>query len=134
MARTSLKRINQGAAGGAILCLLLGMGNIIFAGRKLDAHKALIEKATAELRKKENQPEGKSFTALKQPGSFLPAVNLDKEARYIERVRQRMKFYEIVMLGGKILLGASGILTLMAVLFFRKKLPKQHAPPADPLH
>lgn len=122
MTRTSPKRKNQAAAGAAILCLLLGVGNMIFAQRALERHGTLLQKAKVELEQRETQQKGKSLSALKQPGRFLPDLNLDKQARYISRVQKRIQFYEFVLFGGKILLGASGVLALVALLFLRKEL------------
>ncbi len=122
MTRKSPKRRNQAAAGAAILCVLLGAGNLIFAGRAMESLNNVLEKAKVELQQKESQQKtkGSSLKALKQPGRFLPDLNVEKQARYITRLQKRIEFYEFVRFGGRIFLGASGVLALMAVLFFWK--------------
>ena len=115
MVRKSAKRITQAFIGTAIVCFLIGIGNIIFGRIKWSDYRDIMIQATAEM-----NPERQPVHSLwKRSSPFLPGPNMDKQARYIARIQQRLEFYEFVMLGGKFFLAFSFVI-LLAALLFRK--------------
>ena len=118
MVRKTAKRITQMCVGTAIVCFLIGTGNIIFGARKWAEYKGILEGAMVEMNQKSAAGDRQH---PRKSAAFLPGPNLDKQAQYVVRIQQRMAFYEIVMNGGKFLLGVAAVLALGALLLRRRR-------------
>lgn len=92
--------------GLALICLGLGVGNIFFGQFKYSQYQTLLSEATAELARPE------SGISLPLMG---PALNIDKQTQHITRLKVRMDFYSLVILGGQCLV-AIGAMALAACL------------------
>ena len=112
LSRTA-KRLTQALFSSAIVFLLLGIGNMIFASSKLSNYRDLLQKARQEPVSMEAERKQDSLAALKQPSRFLPGPNNDKQAQHINRLSMRIHYYELVMAGAKIFLAASALLVLL---------------------
>lgn len=95
----------------AVICLAIGLGNYLVGQSKYAEYQKLLSEAQSELARPE-RPLPSPF-----PG---PTVNIDKETRYILRLRDRLDFYGFVMRGGQYLL-AVGLLALAAGLLMGSK-------------
>lgn len=108
------KRVIGSLVGGSILLLLLGTGNIIFANLKLSNYQVIFERVTDDLEKEGVSNPVRTLRDAEMGVNVSP--NREKLSQHIERLRQRMQFYQFVSLGGKSLLGLSAILLLAAIL------------------
>ena len=89
--------------GAAILFSVLGLGNIIFGNSKLDHYSALLSNATTELATSEVQSGS---------GLSLTALNVDRQTLFVKRLRTRVGFYSLVVLGGQCFIAVAGVCLL----------------------
>jgi hypothetical protein len=92
--------------GVALICILLGAGNILFGQLKANQYSTLLSEARAELARPE------STLSLPLLG---PTMNIDKQTQHITRLEIRVDFYNFVVLGGQCLV-ALGFISLAACL------------------
>ena len=120
-ARPAKSRGTRTIIGVALVCLFLGAGNILFAQFKYQQYSTLLSEANAELARPES---GLSLPLMGSP------LNIDKQTQHITRLRVRLDFYSLVILGGQILL-ALGAMTLAACLLMgrRGEAPNAAPPP-----
>ncbi|MBN8548883.1 MAG: hypothetical protein J0M12_06175 [Deltaproteobacteria bacterium] len=104
-------RTLQTLLGVALVCVALGIGNIIFAQFKYNQYSDLLSEANAELARPE------SAVSLPLMGSPL---NIDKQTQHITRLKVRMDFYSLVILGGQTLVALGGIGLAACLLIGRK--------------
>lgn len=88
---------------GAIIFIVLGLGNIIFGNSKLDHYTALLSAATSELATSEVQSGS---------GATLRALNVDRQTLFVKRLKTRVGFYSLVVLGGQCFIAIAGICLL----------------------
>ena len=89
-----------------MLLSLLGSGNIIFGNDKASEYQALLFRGTAALA---------SPTDVAPRGTLSESA-LDRQAAYLDKVRARLEFYNLVVLTGKGLLALAGLLLLAMLL------------------
>lgn len=91
--------------GIAIMFLLMGFGNMIYANLKYNEYSALLQKARSELRTHSRE-------RVRDLPVYVPAMNLDEQSKYINKLKARINFYEFVVMGGKCFITLAGVLLL----------------------
>jgi hypothetical protein len=101
----SVPRSIRTQLGIAVMFIIMGFGNVIFANLRYNEYSSLLEKARSELR-------DHSHERVRDLPVFVPAMNLDEQSKYINKLKARLNFYEFVIMGGKYILSLAGILLL----------------------
>jgi len=92
----------------------LGIGNIFYGQQRYTEYEAILSKANAEL----TSPEKKLRVSI-----LTPTVNVDKHSQYIEKLRSRIDFYHLVVIGGACFLVLAALFLLLAYLNAREGPP-----------
>lgn len=120
--RSLKNRRMRSLLGVALVSILLGIGNLLFGQFKYAQYSILLSEATAELA----SPESSASLPL-----LGPALNIDKQTQHINRLKGRLDFYSIVILGGQIFIAIGSICLLGGFLARRRADPstEETAPP-----
>jgi hypothetical protein len=89
--------------GVAILCFLLGTGNITYGYHRKKEYKALL----VEARQSKNENNNVILPFVGKD------VNVQLHDEHIKRIKSRLDYYNFVNLGGKVFLACSGMLLLL---------------------
>ena len=96
--------------GTSLLLGALGLGNALLGQYKANQYIRLLSKAERELAR------GTPQKSLPLP---LSGLNIDTETQYINRLKARVDFYRVVLIGGKCFLAVSGMLLAATLLLLR---------------
>ena len=95
------------ALGVAALCILLGVGNILYGDSKLRQYSQTVSDSAHQL---------STHDIATAAAPYANSGNPDAESQYLVRVKARLGFYELVVLGGKCFLALGGVLLLASLV------------------
>ena len=102
---------------GAILLTVVGLGNLVFGQARLTHYETALLKADSEL-------SNATAELPQQPTELSPhnpiptSLNIERQNRLIDRLKARVDFYTLVVLGGRCMLAAAGV-CLLGILLHR---------------
>lgn len=109
--RTRLWRIQRRRVGTQIgvaaILLILGIGNLVMGHQRLLHYQTALSDAQTRLARPESN---------RRPSLWIPPVNIDQQTRHILRVRSKLRFYQLVIGGGRILTAAGALLLGWALI------------------
>lgn len=105
------RRTTSTRLGAAIVFIALGLGNMYYGQQRYSEYNTLLSKPNTEL----TSPEKKM-----RPPLLAPTANVDKHSQWIEKVKSRIDFYQLVAGGGVCFLALGGVFLVLAYLSGRR--------------
>ena len=98
------------------MLLALGIGNLAFGNYK---HNQYVQILTSTLDSQTTENFNSAYTSSSSPPFLDTEVNFSQQYHYIARLRSRLHFYQLVIIGGKCFLALSGLFLLCSLVTLR---------------